>query len=219
MSEACFVIPDIHGRLDLLENALTLIEQREPAGTVIFTGDYVDRGHDSRGVIERLIAGPPDGWRWVCLRGNHEDMMLETLRAPLDPGWWIGNGGGATVASYSAEFPNAHLDWIAALPRVWSDAHRVYVHAGVGEQYDLDAQPEQMTQWFRYPEGADIGYRGKHVVHGHTPRKNGPELYQHRTNLDTGAYATGRLCVGVFDLSKPGGPIEVLPVTTKEPTP
>jgi serine/threonine protein phosphatase 1 len=99
-----------------------------------------------------------------------------------------------------------------SLPRLVHDTHRVYVHAGVDETYNLNDQSEQVTQWFRYPLGADIGYRDQHVVHGHTPKKHGPELYSNRTNLDTGAYKRGVLFVGVFDDDIGGGPVELIKV-------
>jgi len=206
-----YVISDLHGRLDLLNVALDKILMNAP-GTVVFTGDYIDRGPDSAGVVQRIMDGPKDGWRWVPIRGNHEDMMLECVRGTADLGWWVGNGGAATLASYGGEPFAAHLDWCDALPRLWSDEHRVYVHAGMSKQYDMAEQPEEITQWYRYPTGADVGYRGKHVVHGHTPNRNGPELFSQRTNLDTYAVGTGRLVVGVFDDNKPGGPVSLIEV-------
>jgi serine/threonine protein phosphatase 1 len=77
-----YAIADLHGRFDLLEMALTRItEHVEPPATVVTLGDYVDRGPDSRKIIERLMAGlGPDGWRLICLKGNHEDIMWQTSR-------------------------------------------------------------------------------------------------------------------------------------------
>lgn len=210
-----FVIPDIHGRADLLELALDQIELHD-GGTVVFLGDYVDRGPESAGVIARIMAGPQvTGFRWLPIRGNHEDMMLEAQQEPRDfqvwDLWWK-NGGNLTMASYDGRVPDDHREWMDSLPRLVHDTHRVYVHAGVDENYNLDDQSEQVTQWFRYPLGADIGYRDQHVVHGHTPKKHGPELYSNRTNLDTGAYKRGVLFVGVFDDDIGGGPVELIKV-------
>lgn len=221
MSGRTYAIADLHGRFDLLGAALDRIEAHAENGKVIFLGDYVDRGPESRQIIERLMAGAPPGWRWTCLQGNHEAMMLETLRKPLHPDWWVGNGGGQTLLSYGHEdggaykpsvVPKAHLDWIARLPLLYADEHRVFVHAGVSESYPLDEQPEQVLQWFRYPNGADVGYRGRHVVHGHEQFDDGPILLPKRTDLDTFAWYTGRIVVGVFDDAQPGGPVEVLEV-------
>ena len=206
-----YVIADLHGRLDLLEAALARIEEHTP-GKVVFTGDFIDGGPQSRGVVARLIAGPGDGWEWVFVRGNHEDMLLDCYSGK-NLSWWLKHGGRETIDSYSGEIDPAHIEWMRSLPRLYSDKHRVYVHAGVDECYDLDQQPAGLTQWYRYSKGDNDGYRGMHVVHGHTPRRKGPELLAHRTNLDTNALSTGRLVVGVFDDEKAGGPIEVIEVT------
>jgi serine/threonine protein phosphatase 1 len=210
-----YVIPDIHGRMDLLDEALDLVEQRD-GGTVIFLGDYIDRGLASAKVVARIMAGPtsPD-FTWVPIRGNHEDMLLQALEEPIDLQiwqWWHGNGGDTTMASYDGFVPDDHKDWMNNLPRLVQDTHRVYVHAGVDESYALEDQPQQVTQWFRYPSKANVGYRDQHVVHGHTPQTVGPELYANRTNLDCGAFFTGKLVVGVFDDDIAGGPIELITV-------
>src|SRR5205823_15021870 len=98
-----YAIADLHGRLDLLEMALAKIaDDAEPPTTLVTLGDYVDRGPDSRQVIERLMAGlGPKGWRLISLKGNHEDIMWQTCRRKVpDCGWWLTNGGGATLISY-----------------------------------------------------------------------------------------------------------------------
>jgi serine/threonine protein phosphatase 1 len=205
-----YVIADIHGRLDLLEAALARIENHAP-GKVVFTGDFIDGGPDSRGVVARLIAGPRGGWEWVVVRGNHEDMLLDCYLGK-NLLWWLKHGGRETVDSYTGEIDPTHVEWMRSLPRLYSDKHRVYVHAGVDECYDLDQQPPGLTQWYRYRKGADVGYRGMHVVHGHTPLRKGPELLECRTNLDTNAFATGRLVVGVFHDERAGGPVELIEV-------
>jgi len=98
-------IADLHGRFDLLEIALARItEHVEPPATVVTLGDYVDRGPDSRKIIERLMAGlGRDGWRLICLKGNHEDIMWQTCRRLPDVDWWLTNGGGATLISYGQQ--------------------------------------------------------------------------------------------------------------------
>ena len=96
-----YALADLHGRFDLLEMALARItEHAEPRATVVTLGDYVDRGPDSRKIIERLMAGlGGDGWRLICLKGNHEDIMWQTCRRLPDVDWWLTNGGGATLIS------------------------------------------------------------------------------------------------------------------------
>lgn len=210
-----FVVPDIHGRLDLLCEALRVIERRSPeGGKVVFLGDYVDRGPESREVVATLVAGPlTPGWSWEFLRGNHEDMMMQCISGH-EIEWWISNGGSATLATYQGKDAELleHLEWMAGLPTVLWDEHRVYVHAGVAEQHELTEQPETMTQWYRYPKRADVGYRGKHVVHGHEINMYGPELYPNRTALDTGAVHTGIMAVAEFDDAIPGGPTNILTI-------
>ena len=159
-----YVVADLHGRFDLLEAALARIEEHSP-GKVVFTGDFIDGGPQSRGVVARQIAGPGDGWEWVFVRGNHEDMLLDCY-AGKNLSWWLKHGGRETIDSYSGEIDPAHIEWMRSLPRLYSDRHRVYVHAGVDECYDLDQQPVGLTHWYRYAKGANDGYRGMHVVHG-----------------------------------------------------
>lgn len=221
MSRKTYVIADLHGRFDLLQLALAEIERRA-AGTVVFTGDYVDRGPASRQVIERLMGGPFNGWRWICLKGNHEDIMSIACREPTKISWWLRNGGGATLMSYGQKegdiakpsvVPKKHLDWFERLPLYHQDAHRIYVHAGVDPTIALSEQIERDLLWMLYPDRCDIGLGDLHVVHGHHQFEDGPLLYRMRTDLDTGAFYSDRLVVGVFDDGTPGGPVELIEVT------
>jgi serine/threonine protein phosphatase 1 len=218
MPPKTYVVPDLHGRFDLLELALSKIGKNEP-GTVIFTGDYIDRGPRSQKVIERLVAGPPVGWKWICLLGNHEDMLIQASQSWLKIRHWLRNGGDATLRSYGARSGSMfdilivdpdHLDWLKSLPLFHQDKHRVYVHAGVEEGIPLDQQSRHALIWKRYLSGSTEGYGDFHIVHGHDPYDDGPLLLPNRTDLDTGAYFTGRLVVGVFDNEVPGGPIDLI---------
>ena len=221
-----YAIADLHGRFDLLEMALARVTERaEPPATLITLGDYVDRGPDSRQIIERLMAGlERDGWRLICLKGNHEDIMWQTCRRLPDVDWWLTNGGGATLISYGqhkgdqadvAVVPAAHLDWIEQLPLMHVDMHRVFVHAGIDPSCSLDQQDAEDVIWKIYRDDDDGGHGQRHVVHGHHQHAHGPVFKEKRTNLDTFAWYTGRLAIGVFDDDTPGGPIEVLEVNGK----
>lgn len=200
MSKTC-VFTDIHGRLDEL---LRLLDKVPDGAKLIFLGDYIDRGSQSAEVVA-LVRSLPGA---VVLRGNHEDMMCnpDTMG-----GTWFANGGSATVESYKDPLTGEinigmmedHVAWFEGLPRVHSDPYRVYVHAGVDERYSLADQPEEITQWFRYPKGANVGYRNRHVVHGHTP---GIVQLSNRTCLDGGRILT----CGVFDDDVAGGPVELM---------
>jgi serine/threonine protein phosphatase 1 len=219
-----FAVGDIHGRLDLVSAALRRVRAHPGFGAgsrLVFIGDYVDRGPDSRKVVELMMKGTrssPD--RWICLRGNHEQMMIDALAGEAAAmRVWKSTGGVATLQSYRGEVPEAHLDWLKALPRLFETEHHVFVHAGLRPGVALTEQDEAEVLWIREPFlRAGDGFE-KHVVHGHTPEWEGkpdpavPELLAGRTNLDTGAYATGVLTVGVFDARRPGGPVDVMSVT------
>lgn len=210
-----FVIPDIHGRYDLLCLALDKINLSS-LDKLIFLGDYIDRGPQSALVVQQIRAGLDSGLPWIALKGNHEDFMAEGIDGNDVALYmsWLPHGGYETINSYNTESCNIAEDaaWMRRLPIFYEDTHRVYVHAFAPEQFDMKDAPEGDVLWTRYPEGADVGYRGKHVVHGHTPKKNGPELYRNRTNLDCGAVFYDRLVIGVFDDGVSGGPIELIEV-------
>jgi serine/threonine protein phosphatase 1 len=209
-----FVIPDIHGRLDLLEDALALIVARSGGGTIVTIGDYVDKGPASKAVIERLQSGV-SGFELVTLKGNHDAMMAGALRHGSKMVDWLGKGGDAALASYGgdpASVPQSHIDWLDGLALFHVDRYRLYVHAGVDPSAPLDRQREETLLWRRYPKGYPEGFGDLHVVHGHDNDPNGPLLYAGRTNLDTLAWRTGRLTIGVFDDDRPGGPIDFIVV-------
>ena len=213
-----YVIPDLHGRFDLLRDMLGKIEAHAAgkAGTVIVLGDYVNKGPDSRQVVERMRAGLSGGWRLVALKGNHDAMMVEALRDPSKMSGWIGKGGDATIKSYGGDpsaIPQTDADWLDRLPLMHLDTHRIYVHAGLDPGMPLQAQDEHTLLWKRYPKGDRAGFGGRHVVHGHNSNAGGPELFEGRTNLDTLAWRTGRLVTGVFDDDKQGGPVDFLVVS------
>lgn len=238
-----YAIADIHGRADLLMRAAELIVQDcegEAAPSVIVLGDFVDRGPASAKVIGMLrTMNEKAGWR--VLQGNHEAMMLEACANP-EPGllrWWFGNGGGRTLASYGYtqdDMPNAmepdlrirpalaeDLAWLKTLP-VWiGDKHRIYVHAGVPFDEQINTVSKEVLQWHLYDAYGSEAHNephlwtdfphvsGKHIVHGHHQHHLNPYSgLKHRTNLDSYAWNTGRLAIGCFDDDTPGGPVKIL---------
>jgi serine/threonine protein phosphatase 1 len=228
-----YAIADAHGNFDLLCKAISLAEAHAGAegGTLIILGDFVDRGPQSASIIDLLIAGPSlPNWRWIVLQGNHEAIMLAALANPAAHlRWWVGNGGGETLKSYGyvhgdmilpLKVPAAHLAWLHSLPLWHQDAHRIYVHAGVPFDQPVTEATPQTLQWMLYPgdvDHADAEFHpdechctGKHIVHGHHQSELHPLLKPHRTNLDSFAWMSGRLAVGVFDDGQPGGPVEIL---------
>jgi serine/threonine protein phosphatase 1 len=217
-----YVVPDLHGRFDLLSEARARISAHAAGrpGTVILLGDYVDRGPDSRSVVDRLASGLAwsgltDGWRFVALKGNHDAMMVEALRDPSRLTSWIEKGGDAALRSYGGDpavVPPAHVDWLDRLPLWHLDRHRLYVHAGVDAGIPLDRQSATTLLNKRYPPGEPSGFDGRHVVHGHDNFPDGPLLVEGRSNLDTLAWRTGRLVIGIFDDARAGGPLELIEV-------
>jgi serine/threonine protein phosphatase 1 len=168
----------------------------------------------------------------VCLKGNHEELMIQTIDRPgggrLER--WLEYGGDATLRSYGVDpdgedpgaafaeaVPREHVRWMNGLPKTTGDGHRIYVHAGLLPGTPIDRQKEATFLWIRerFLQARASSFDA-HVVHGHTPLWEGkpdpaePELLEHRTNIDTAAFATGVLSVAVFDPRIPGGPIEVL---------
>jgi serine/threonine protein phosphatase 1 len=169
-----YAIADLHGRFDLLEMALAKIaDHAELPATLVTLGDYVDRGPDSRQVIERLMNGLDDnGWRLICLKGNHENIMWQTCRGIVpDCDWSLTNGGGTTLISYGQEegdevdvmvVPAEHLRWIEQLPLMHIDKHRVFVHAGLDPNCWLDEQDPQDVIWKIYDDHDDRSRAAPH---------------------------------------------------------
>lgn len=212
-----YAIADLHGRADLLKMAVKEIRSRDATGTIVTLGDYIDRGPESRQAIEYLMSKQDKNF--VCLKGNHEDIMSRAYRQPMrNLNWWISNGGGQTIHSYGKrldEIPELHVRWIESLPTYYEDKHRVFVHAGVKDGVPLDKQTEEMLLWYLYPDDHEGGWNGKHVVHGHHQFPNGPIVKTGRTDLDTLAWLNGRLVVGVFDDKVPGGAVDFIEIKGK----
>jgi serine/threonine protein phosphatase 1 len=203
-----YALSDIHGHLNKL---IALVARcRSDAGDggakFIFLGDYIDRGPDSRGVIEYLIdfqrQRPGDV---VCLCGNHEDLALSAIDDPGEIGQWVAiNSGDTTLRSYGvtapAELPAEHIDWMRALGTHHDDGRRFFVHAGVDPSRPLGRQDRHDMLWMREPFLSDPRDYGRLVVHGHTPLKSGqPDLRTNRVNIDTGAGTRGPLTAAIFD--------------------
>jgi len=206
-----YAIGDIHGSYRKLCALLGHCSKHRGAAEyrIIFLGDYIDRGPNSREVVDLLIdtrSQAPD--QLICLRGNHEDMLLSAVNdGDHEP--WLANGGAITLASYGLgranAIPPAHLDWFHSLPVATADQQRFFVHAGVRPGVPLQEQSEFDLLWIREPFLSDPRDHGLYVVHGHTPIRSGmPELRRNRLNLDTGAYYGGPLTAAVFDETMAG---------------
>ena len=212
-----YAIGDLHGCSSLLEHLLAAIEAHIGAfpahrPILVFLGDYIDRGPESRQVIDQLISLQRHR-EVILLKGNHESYLTEFLRAPSIMPEWVQYGGLDTLRSYgitpkshfdqkeqellatalSLELSKrGHLEFFDRLEMSFVCEDFLFVHAGVRPGIPLDQQREEdllgiRSEFLRYQ-----GDLGKIVVHGHTPVRE-PEVCSNRINIDTGAYASGRL--------------------------
>jgi serine/threonine protein phosphatase 1 len=220
-----YAVGDLHGRVDLLDRLLMHIDDdlaSFPAQRAlhIFLGDYVDRGPDSRFVLDRLVARGQTH-EAVFLKGNHELFLLDFLRNPEVLKHWGQYGGVDTLMSYgvvppfnpSAEqlaglatalykaMPDAHLKFLGQLQTSFTCGDYFFVHAGVRPGVAFAEQQEKDLLWIRdeFLQYAD-GF-GKIIVHGHTPVTQA-DIRPNRINIDTGAYATGLLTCLILEADK-----------------
>jgi serine/threonine protein phosphatase 1 len=202
-----FAIGDVHGCFDKLQALLAACDSVRAgrAARYVLVGDYIDRGPDSRDVVDFLMRSQRRERGLVCLRGNHEQMLIDAAAGRGGPEVmdWLSNGGQRTLDSYGvadpAALPQSHLEWIGSLPLSFSDAHRLYVHAGIRPGIALADQSADDLLWIREPFLSSGARHTSFVVHGHTPTFSGrPDLREQRLNLDTGACFGGALTAAVF---------------------
>ena len=212
-----YAVGDIHGRLDLLDHLLAMIEHdsgRNPAGNslLIFLGDLIDRGPDSQGVVERLRTFRHDRLQPHFLAGNHEEVLLRLLageRGILDS--WLKYGGGDCLRSYGTDpaslkglsersalatikqaIPASHAQFIGSFADTLKLGDYLFVHAGIRPGLDLSLQSQTDLRWIRSPFLECEEDHGLIVVHGHTISETVEER-ANRIGIDTGAYRTGVL--------------------------
>ena len=216
-----YAIGDVHGRVDLLQETFAKIDSHRnayPIGNAleIMLGDYIDRGPSSFDVIELLSKRVGGGT--ICLKGNHECFLLEFLKDPAVLGAWQRCGGLETLASYGLELsldpspkdqesfaaalaerlPAHHYSFLVALPLSFTLGDYFFAHAGVRPGVALSNQSADDLLWIREEFLRYEGSFGKVVVHGHTPVSE-PEIHKNRINIDTGAYASGKLTCAVLE--------------------
>ncbi|MGK7903968.1 MAG: metallophosphoesterase family protein [Hormoscilla sp.] len=197
-------IGDIHGCATALDTLLAAVApQRED--TIVTLGDYVDRGPDSKGVLDRLISLHETG-RLVALRGNHELVMLKVASSSQYESCWRRLGGEETLDSYSnsgqgkiTDIPREHWHFIKNVCRdYWESDRHFFVHANADPQKPLHQQSEDMLYWEKFRNPAPH-FSGKTMVCGHTSQKSGfPVNIGHAICIDTRIYDNGWLtCLDV----------------------
>lgn len=223
-----YAIGDIHGRADLLAQLHgAILEDAATADVgarllVVYIGDYVDRGLQSRKVIDLLLDEPMPGFEAVHLKGNHEDMLLRFLDEPATGRLWLANGGDATLASYGVgnwsppldeaaleklrvrlreALPPRHEAFLRALPHSHTEDDYLFVHAGVRPGAPPERQTAEDMMWIRKSFLDSRADHGHVVVHGHSINYQ-PEEHPNRIGIDTGAFATGRLTALVLDQTR-----------------
>jgi serine/threonine protein phosphatase 1 len=195
-------IGDIHGCL-LMFNDLLAVVKPTPEDVVITLGDHVDRGPDSRGVLDRLIDLKKSGTRLVCLRGNHEIMMAAARENATEQKMWLGVGGLQTLGSYGAapgrtgslaDVPREHWDFLTdELVGYHETEQHIFVHAGVKYNDPMDEQDECWLYW-EFLRDDLRHYSGKTVICGHTSQKNGEiKVVPGGACIDTFAHGGGWL--------------------------
>lgn len=225
---AIYAIGDIHGCLPLYEKleAMLVADARQFSGSklIVCLGDVVDRGPMTAQLIDRLIGPAPEGFQRLVLRGNHEEMMTQFLRAPSKHKQWLAYGGEETLRSYGLKpqtdagfeadgpllheklniaIPPAHRSFLAGLPCALSVGDLRFAHAGYALEKPEEHQNREQLLWG--PPGQVDAYTGSHrLVHGHVIVSQ-IEATGTRINLDLGAYETGRLAAMRFLPSNTSG--------------
>lgn len=217
-----YAVGDIHGCTDKLDTLHAMIAADLKARPIalpllLHIGDYVDKGPDSAGVLERLTrcASPIPGLACVNLMGNHERTMIDALageRAAVTD--WLYTGGREALASWGADpdepavwaarIPTRHQDFVRGLKRTHRLGGYLFVHAGIRPGVPLDQQSEDDLLRIRGDFLSSERAHGFVVVHGHTPVRHGAEVYGNRINIDTGAVFGRRLTCAVLEERRVG---------------
>jgi serine/threonine protein phosphatase 1 len=219
-----YAVGDIHGQLQLLRELRHMIADDAKAGgrernVVVYLGDFIDRGPDSRGVIELFLDETLDGFEEIHLKGNHEDYMVQFLQDPTVGESWYLNGGDTTLMSYGVDrtaaapgqgrfaamsddlrrkLPVQHLAFLRSLDLYHVEGDYLFVHAGIRPGRPIESQKGYDLMWIRDEFLSSKADHGCCVVHGHSIRPE-PDMRPNRIGIDTGAFYTGRLTALVLD--------------------
>ena len=219
-----YCIGDIHGRVDLLKQLHDKIKLDSDTfsghKTIIYLGDYIDRGPDSKRVIDCILNEKLTNFTEVFLLGNHEQVLLQFVLSedPTIANDWFKFGGLSTLASYGVEIrgiptlkdlsrlrtefteklPNTHFEFFKDLTLSFECGDYFFAHAGINPKINLSNQRPEDLLWIREDFINSTLFHKKIIVHGHTVTSE-PEQLFNRIGIDTGAYSTGRLTCAVFE--------------------
>ena len=221
--ERLYAVGDIHGRLDLLDDLLgRIVDDLETrpveAARLVFLGDFIDRGPDSAGVLDRLVDLARTRIGTHFLMGNHEEMLLHVLAGqPAVTDDWLRFGGDACAQSYGLSptdlatldemqiaallrqaMPESHVAFLHDLDTMVRFGDFLLVHAGIRPGVAIEDQRPADLRWIRGPFLADPRDHGVMVIHGHTIT-DGVDRRRNRIGIDTGAYRTGILTAAVVE--------------------
>lgn len=218
--ERCYAIGDIHGCRDALDRLLERIKADVGRGAdrarLIFLGDLVDRGPDSKGVIDRVMGGAFPVARVDTIMGNHEEAMLGAYDGTNDARGWLSYGGIQTLESYGIDraehfargfdlrrrmhdvIPAGHIAFLRSLPDQLRVGDYLFVHAGIRPGVAFDRQRPEDLRWIREGFLDSESDHGAMVVHGHTISP-APQQLANRIGIDTGCYAGGPLTALVLE--------------------
>lgn len=197
-----FAIGDIHGCISELDRLVAQLDIDAWDDTLVFIGDYIDRGPDPKEVIDYIIDIRRSIRNVVCLSGNHEDMFLNYCLDRRDEELYMSNGGMRTLASYGFTregteeliLPESHREFFTSLQTYHETEDYIFVHAGLRPGIPLHRQDREDLLWIRF-EFINSSYDfGKTVIYGHTPISlNKPLIDKNKIDIDTGAVYGGKL--------------------------
>ncbi len=200
-----FAIGDIHGCLEKLEELMAKLDIDRQKDTLVFIGDYIDRGKSGKEVVDYVLRLQNEYQNVVCILGNHEQMFMRYLEG-MDESMYLSNGGVSTLSSYEIflsdetekrkrKIPENHLRFFESLLPYYETDGYIFVHAGIRPGLPLKEQTLDDLLWIRYEFIENEKDFGKTVVFGHTPLMS-PLIEINKIGIDTGAVYGGKLtCV------------------------
>lgn len=199
MHKRYYCFPDIHGMYSLLSQALDYVYAKNPdGGKIIFLGDYIDRGPENRKVLD-TVMNPPKGWEFICLKGNHEEMLAD-IGQPYDPNVpkeYYGN----PVAYKEAK------EWMKNLKLIHVEHPNLFVHAFYDTTFSMELQRKHTLLWHRVPDNFPFIHEELFLTHGHTPRTYGPVRAENRINMDIGSFK-GQYAIAEYEQGVKG-PVDI----------